>query len=157
MVLKTTILANDHYRSGENHDHENCPGENLRFGPSRLYGHIVFFELIWISFVSLADIWSYLGAHVIILSIKCQDQPYRRSCHRFDNAGNSVATEVAKLRIVAYQTMIGKFPDVSNDKQVDKENDNWWGTQPGEGIDFMILYGAVKDLGVKQNFEPQYC
>ena len=68
-----------------------------------------------------------------------------------------MATEVAKLRIVAYQTMIGKFPDVSNDKQVDKENDNWWGTQPGEGIDFMILYGAVKDLGVKQNFEPQYC
>lgn len=53
--------------------------------------------------------------------------------------------------------MIGKFPDVSNDKQVDKENDSWWGTQPGEGIDFMILYGAVKDLGVKQNFEPQYC
>ena len=115
MVFEHAIPIDNHHSSEENHDQENYLGENLGSGPSGLNFQVVLFELVWISYVSLADIRSYLAANVVIFSQERHAQLYRRPHQRLHYAGEGAPAEVAEIIIIRHKTPVRKFPDVSDD------------------------------------------
>ena len=115
MVFEHAIPIDNHHSSEENHDQVNYLSENWWLGPSGLYCQVVLYELVWISYVSLAEIQSYLAANVVIFSQERHAQPYRRPHQRLHYAGEGAPAEVAKMIIIRHKTPVGKFPDVSDD------------------------------------------